>query len=125
MAAQRDEKAQMAVMRTFVRGRLAGKPEYARTSDGGEVCRLIVIGEAAGPASSPPRASLYIRNGDGASEGLRADEARRCAFGLNPGDLIQAVGDLGPERARALRQEVLVSEPVRLRARAVETAGVA
>ena len=44
---------------------------------------------------------------------------------MNPGDLIQAVGDLGPERARALRQEVLVSEPVRLRARAVETAGVA
>jgi hypothetical protein len=113
-----------AVMRSFVRGTVAQKPEYARTTEGGEVCRLVVIG-GAGPASKPARVSLYIRNGAASTEGLRSDEAHRCAFGLRAGDVIQAVGDIGPERRRAPRQEVIVSEPVRLRARAAEAAGAA
>lgn len=127
MAAQHDraeENGGEAVMRSFVRGTLAQKPEYARTTEGGEVCRLVVIGEA-GPAGKPPRVSLYIRNGAARAEGLRPDEAHRCAFGLRVGDVIQAVGDIGPERRTARRQEVIVSEPVRLRARAAEAAGAA
>lgn len=125
MSAKRDEasngKAE-EVMRTFVRGRLGRAPEFARSVDGVGICRLLVIGKAAGPASSPPRVSLYIRDG---GPGLRSDEAVRCGLGLQPGDLIEAVGDLGPERRKARRQEVLVSERVRLRERAASGAGAA
>jgi hypothetical protein len=96
------------VMRVFVRGRLAQKPEFAQTMDGVAICRLLVLGKAAGPASSPPRVSLY----------LHGAEAKRCAFGLNEGDLIEGIGDLGPERRKARRQEVVVSERVKLRERA-------
>jgi hypothetical protein len=105
------------VMRTFVRGRLGGEPEFARTTgeEATAVCRLLVVGRARGPASRPPRVALY----------LKGPEAERCAFGLHRGDLIEAVGDIGPERPRARRQEVLVSEPVRLRARAGGSAGAA
>lgn len=109
------KQGQAAVIRTFVRGWVVSK-ELVRTGEGGAVCRLVVIGEARGPASKPPRVSLYI--GEGGE--LRTDEARRCAFNLVEGDLIQAVGDVGAERAKARRQEVVVSEPVRLRARAAE-----
>jgi hypothetical protein len=96
------------VIRTFARGWLARPPEFAHSDEGVAVCRLLVIGEAAGPASRPPRVSLY----------LRGIEAERCAYGLREGDLIEGVGVLGPERKRALRQEVLVDERVKLRARA-------
>ncbi len=111
-----------SVMRTFVRARLGKAPEFARTMGGVGVCRLVVIGEASGPTSSPPRVSLYI--GDG-GPGLRHDEARRCAFGLRAGDLIQTVGDIGPERLSGHRQEVVVREPVKLRERAESTGGAA
>lgn len=96
------------VIRTFARGWLAKPPEFAHSDEGVAVCRLLVIGEAAGPASKPPRVSLY----------LRGVEAERCAYGLREGDLIEGVGVLGPERKRAPRQEVLVDERVKLRARA-------
>lgn len=108
------------VMRTFVRGRLGRAPEFARSVDGVGVCRLLVIGKAAGPASSPPRVSLYIKDG---GPGLRSDEAVRCGLGLHRGDLVQAVGDVGSERRKARRQEVVVSEPVRLKARTGGSAG--
>ncbi len=97
-----------AVIRTFARGWLAKPPEFAHSDEGVAVCRLLVIGEAAGPASQPPRVSLY----------LRGVEAERCAYGLREGDLIEGVGVLGPERKSALRQEVLVDRRVKLRARA-------
>jgi hypothetical protein len=100
---------QRPVIRTFARGWLAKPPEFAHSDEGVAVCRLLVIGEAAGPASKPPRVSLY----------LRGTEAERCAYGLREGDLIEGVGVLGPERRRAPRQEVLVDERVKLRARAV------
>jgi hypothetical protein len=105
------------VMRTFVRGRLAKAPEFARTlgEEATTVCRLLVIGKARGPASRPPKVSLY----------LKGAEAERCAFGLNRGDLIEAAGDIGPERAKAGHQEVLVSDRVKLRARAGGSAGAA
>lgn len=97
-----------AVIRTFARGWLAKPPEFAHSDEGVAVCRLLVIGEAAGPASQPPRVSLY----------LRGVEAERCAYGLRQGDLIEGVGVLGPERKRASRQEILVDKRVKLRKRA-------
>lgn len=99
---------QEPVLRTFARGWLAKEPELARSVEGVAVCRLLVVGEAAGVASKPPSVSLYVRE----------DEAERCASGLNVGDLIEGVGVIGPERERASRQEVLVDERVILRARA-------
>lgn len=114
------EEGQEAVIRTFVRGRVVSA-EFASTMEGVGVCRLLVTGTAAGPASNPPRVSLYIKDGGE----LREDEAKRCAFGLREGDLIQAVGDVGPERPKARRQEILVTEQVRLRARAAGGSAVA
>jgi hypothetical protein len=96
------------VIRTFARGWLGMEPEFKKPDGGVAVCRLLVVGKAAGPASKPPKASLY----------LSGKEAERCAAGLNPGDLIEAVGVLG-ERDRAPHQEVLVDGRVKLRARAV------
>lgn len=96
------------VIRTFARGRLAEPPEFRRSVEGVAVCRLVVVGEAPGPASNPPKVSLY----------LSGSEAERCADGLNLGDLIEGVGVVGPERKRAPRQEVVVDERVKLRARA-------
>lgn len=110
------------LMRTFVRGRLGRAPEFDRTVDGVGICRLLVVGKAAGQASSPPRVALYIRDG---GPGLRSDEAVRCNLGLRPGDLIEAVGDVGPERRKARRQEVVVSDQVKLRERAASSAGAA
>jgi hypothetical protein len=103
------------VMRTFVRAPLACGPEFVRTGAGVGICRLRVVGEPAGPVSAPPRVVLYV--GDG-QDGIRPGEARRCRDGLREGDLIEAVGDIGPERETAHSQEIIVSEPVRLRARA-------
>jgi len=114
-------EARDAVMRTFIRARIAADPEFKRTSAGVGICRIPVIGEA-GPASRPPRLSLYIMDGGGK---LKPQEAKRCAYGLHPGDVIQAVGAVGPERAKARHQEVVVDEPVKLRARAAERAGAA
>jgi hypothetical protein len=107
------------LMRTFVRGRLGRAPEYTQTVEGVGICRLLVVGKAAGPASSPPRISLYIRDG---GLGLRSDEAERCHLGLRQGDLIEAVGDVGGERHKARHQEVLVNERVKLRERAAGAA---
>lgn len=109
---------QDVVMRTFIRARLAARPEFDRTSNGIGICRIPVIGEA-GPASRPSRVSLYIMDG---GAGLNPEEAKRCAFGLNPGDVIQAVGAVGAERPKTRTQEVVVDEPVKLRARAAGAA---
>jgi hypothetical protein len=102
------------VIRTFARGRLAEPPELRRSDEGVAVCRLVVVGEAPGPASDPPKVSLY----------LRGSEAVRCGLGLHQGDLIEGVGAVGPERKRARRQEVVVDTDKRviLRARAAVAA---
>jgi len=63
---------------------------------------------------SPLRVTPYIGTGGG----LRAGEARRCRDGLAEGDLIEAVGDIGPERRTARSQEIIVSRPVKLWERA-------
>lgn len=105
------------VMRTFVRGRLGKEPEFVRTlgEEAIPICRLLIVGKARGPASRPPRVLLY----------LKGAEAERCAFGLHRGDLIEAAGDIGPERPEARHQEVLVGDRVKLRARAGGEAGAA
>jgi hypothetical protein len=112
MAAERNgaqaAKGHKPVIRTFARGWLTEAPEFRRSDEGVAVCRLVVACEADGPASNPPKVSLYIRG----------TEAVRCGLGLQQGDLIEGVGVLGPERKRAPRQEVLVDERVKLRARA-------
>jgi hypothetical protein len=113
----RDGSGRGAVMRTFVRARLACPPEFARTSGGVGVCRLRVVGEPAGPVGSPPRVVLYVGDGE---EGIEPGHARRCAEGLHEGDLIEAVGDIGPERETAHSQEIIISEPVKLRRRVAE-----
>lgn len=113
MTAQRQRaqapEGKAPVIRTFARGWLGKEPEFRRASTGVAVCRLLVVGEAAGPASEPPTVSLY----------LSGEEAERCADGLNVGDLIEGIGFVGPVRKRAPRQEVLVDERVKLRSRAV------
>lgn len=105
---------QEPVLRTFARGWLTKAPQFGRSREGVAVCRLLVAGEAAGPASRPPRVSLYVKGA----------EAERCAAGLIVGDLIEGVGTIGPERERAERQEILVDEDKRviLRARLAATA---
>ncbi len=103
-----------AVMRTFVRGRVARKPEFSQTMRRSR--RLPDRRDRRGTGAGEQAAEgLPLHRGGGRA--ARADEARRCAFNLTEGDLIQAVGDIGPERPEAKRQEVVVSEPVRLRAR--------
>jgi hypothetical protein len=110
-----------ALIRTFVRATIT-KMDWARSAEGVGLCRVTVVGDPAGSASSPPRVTLYIRDGGEADNGelvkgdpLRDDEARRCRDGLRVGDVIEAVGVLGPERERAMRQEVIVTEEVKLR----------
>jgi hypothetical protein len=105
------------VKRTSIRARIAREPEFVRTIRGIGICRLMVIGEA-GPASSPPQAFLYIRDGGP----LRVDEAVRCGLGLHEGDLIEAVGKVGAMRRKARHQEVIVTERVKLRQRAAGAA---
>jgi hypothetical protein len=102
-------------IRMRVLARIASPPEYKAG-----FYRINVVGDADGPFSGPPRVTLYIKDGGEPQRGraLRPDEARRCTEGLRVGDLILAVGDLGPQRDWADHQEVIVSEEVRLRWRA-------
>jgi hypothetical protein len=91
------------------RGWLGKAPEFKRSDGGVAVCRLAVVGKAAGPASKPPSVNVY----------LSGTEAVRCGLGLREGDLIEGVGVLRPKRERAPRREVVVKEErVILRARA-------
>jgi hypothetical protein len=89
-------------------------PKWKEIDVGVGVCRITVIGEPPGRASAPPRITFYVKDGGDAERGnpLRADEARRCAEGLIVGDVVRLVGDLGPERGKATRQEVIVTEEV-------------
>jgi len=90
-------------------GWLSKAPEFKRSDGGVAVCRLVVVGKAAGPASKPPSVGVY----------LRGTEAVRCGLGLHEGDLIEGVGVLGPKRKRVSRREVVVEdERVILRAKA-------
>src|SRR4051812_33758562 len=107
------------IMRTFVRAPISSISRWKEIEDGIGFCRISVIGEAPGPASTPPRVTLYVADG-GNAEGdnpLRPDEARRCVANLTPGDWIEAVGIVGPERDAADHQEVVVTQRVKLKER--------
>jgi hypothetical protein len=80
------------------------------------ICRIHVVEEAPGPASSPPGTVLYIRDGGEPDAGyvLRADESRRCNDGLGVGDVIRVEGRVAVSRQKARAQEVIVTEPVKL-----------
>lgn len=104
------------MIRTFVRATIT-KMKWDKSKSGVGICRITVADEPAGPASRPARVTLYIRDGGDPERwgALRPDESRRCRDGLRIGDVIEAVGILGPEREAAERQEVIVTEEVRLR----------
>ena len=108
------------VLRTFARAPICGISRWKELDEGIGVCRITVIGEAPGPASSPPRVTFYVKDGGYPEDGhpLRADEARRCAEALQVGDVVELIGNVGPERGAAERQEVVVTEPVKLKERA-------
>ena len=102
-------------MECRVVGRISKPPEATTTSGGVRVCRLVVVKEADGPASSPVRVRLYTKG----------ELARRCAGNLREGDLIEGLGELGARRSDsksgASYPEVLVPdapENVRLYERA-------
>lgn len=88
-------------------GRLGKPPETTTTQGGTTVCRMVVVKKADGHASSPVEVGLYAKG----------DLAARCGSKLGEGDLIEAFGPLGRQRARARRPE-LVTEDVKLWERA-------
>jgi hypothetical protein len=80
------------------------------------VCRITVLAEATGRATSPPMIVLYVRDGGEPDAGytLRADESRRCKEGLGVGDVIRVEGRVAVSRQKARAQEVIVTEQVKL-----------
>ncbi|HVX32144.1 MAG TPA: hypothetical protein VHA80_03305 [Solirubrobacterales bacterium] len=118
--ASRQTKERGPVLRTFALAPICGISRWRELDDGIGVCRITVIGNPPGPASSPPKITFYVKDGGYPEAGrpLRADEAKRCAAALHVGDVVELIGDVGPERDRARRQEVVVTEPVKLKERA-------
>jgi hypothetical protein len=116
----RQAKERVPVLRTFALAPISAISRWKELDDGIGVCRVYVIGEAPGPASNPPRITFYVKDGGFPEDGhpLRADEARRCAAALKVGDWVELIGNVGPERDTAERQEVIVTEPVKLKERA-------
>jgi len=103
------------VARAMILGRIGREPETGRTSSGVMVCRLHIVNQA-GPASRPVRVAAYIKG----------EFAKRCGFNLHRGDLIEVVGDIGPQRSGVGYQELLVTgEDVTLKQRAGQVAGAA
>lgn len=117
---KRQTEGSGTVLRTFARAPICDISRWKELDEGIGVCRITVIGEAPGPASSPPRVTFYVKDGGYPEEGhpLRADEARRCAAALQVGDVVELIGNVGPERRTAERQEVVVTERVKLKQRA-------
>jgi hypothetical protein len=118
--AEKEMKERVPVLRTFARAPISAISRWRELDDGIGVCRIYVIGDPPGPASNPPRITFYVKDGGYPEDGhpLRADEAKRCATALRVGDWVELVGNVGPERDTAERQEVIVTEPVKLRERA-------
>lgn len=108
------------MLRTFAQAPICEVSRWAEIDAGVGVCRITVIGDPPGPASSPPKITFYVRDGGNPGKGhpLRPDEARRCASNLQIGDVVRLIGDIGPERVKAGRQEVVVTEEVKLKVRA-------
>jgi hypothetical protein len=106
-----------AVLRTWAVGPICAISRWTELQDGsGEgVCRITILGDPPGPASNPPKITFYVKDGGFPEQGypLRPDEARRCAAGLKVGDRVELIGNVGPERASADRQEVIVTQEVK------------
>ncbi len=85
------------VATTRIVGRISSEPRISHTTGGEAVCRLTVARKAAGPVSSPVIVALYVKG----------DLARRCHRKLEGGDLIEALGELGPLRSGARFPEVI------------------
>ncbi|HJZ38314.1 MAG TPA: SLOG family protein [Solirubrobacterales bacterium] len=106
-----------AVLRTFAVGPICAISKWTALQDGSGdgVCRITILGDPPGPASSPPKITFYVKDGGFPEQGypLRPDEARRCAAGLEVGDRVEIIGNVGPERASADRQEVIVTQEVK------------
>jgi hypothetical protein len=106
-----------AVLRTFAVGPICAISKWTALQDGSGdgVCRITILGDPPGPASKPPKITFYVKDGGFPDQGypLRPDEARRCAAGLKVGDRVVLIGNVGPERASADRQEVIVTEEVK------------
>jgi hypothetical protein len=117
MKTQSETKEGVPVLRTFALARICEISRWKEIDDGIGVCRITVVGEVPGPASSPPRITFYVKDGGFPEQGhrLRPDEARRCAAGLHVDDLVQLIGNVGPERVKAEWQEVIVTEQVKLK----------
>jgi hypothetical protein len=105
------------VLRTFAVAPICRISRWRRLSDGSGrgCCRITVLGDAPGPASSPAKVTFYVLDGGFPDQGypLADNEARRCADGLEVGDRVELIGNVGPERASAERQEVLVTQEVK------------
>jgi hypothetical protein len=117
---RRRTREDVPVLRTFARAPIASISGWREIDDGIGVCRITVLGTPPGPASSPPRTTFYVKDGGYPEHGhqLRPDEARRCAASLHVGDWVELIGNVGPERDKARRQEVVVTEQVKLKKRA-------
>jgi hypothetical protein len=106
-----------AVLRTFAVGPICEISKWTELRDGSGdgVCRITILGDPPGPASNPPKITFYVKDGGFPEQGypLRPDEARRCAAGLKVGDRVEMIGNVGPERASAARQEVIVTQEVK------------
>jgi hypothetical protein len=123
---EQETKGRVPVLQTFALAPISSITGSAELDDGVGVCRITVIADPPGPASNPPRTTFYVKDGGFPEDGhpLRPDEARRCAAGLNVGDWVELIGNVGPERYTAVRQEVIVTEPVKLKERAPVREGV-
>ena len=93
-----------------VMGRLGKAPEAKTTLGGMPVCRMVIVGEPVGPATSPQRVVIFTKD----------ELAARCARGLAEGDLIEAFGSFPEQRKRA-KQPELVTTDVKLWERAERT----
>ncbi len=107
----------ISVMRTFAVGPISRISGWTALKDGSGrgVCRITVLGDPPGPASGPPATTFYVLDGGYPDDGhpLRDDEARRCASGLKVGDRVEMIGNVGPQRDSAARQEVIVTQEVK------------
>lgn len=74
------------------------------TLGGMPICRMVVVGKAEGPASSPPQVALYTKD----------DLARRCGRGLGEGDLIEAFGLMPAQQRSKARYPEFIPEDVKL-----------
>jgi hypothetical protein len=114
---EQETKALAPQLRTLAVGPICAISRWQRLKDdsGRGYCRITVLGDPPGPASSPPKVTGYVLDGGNPEAGypLAKDEARRCVAGLEVGDRVELVGNVAPERAGARRQEIFITQEVK------------